>query len=312
MQHPKVIILSGYGLNCEEETAAAFELALRLANAGSGSTTGNADIVHINDLIASPKKLSRYQILAIPGGFSYGDDLGSGKAYANKLRNHLQKYLTDFTSKDKLVIGICNGFQILTNLGLLPGTLTFNDNNRYTDRWVDVRIPLLSKEGLGEASPWLKEIKHLSLPIAHGEGKFVADKAIIAGLKRNLGFESSARQNARMSGGVSNLRRETPQHFKEAIDQITGFVGGVYYKGDICKYQNLIPNPNGSTLNIAMLTSANGRILGTMPHPERAIFFTQTPSWPLEKEKLMRNGKPLPKHTQALQIFINAINYFSA
>ena len=137
---PKIIVLAGYGLNCEEETAHAFNIALRLAGARSGSTTGGADIVHINDLIDRPNLLKKYQILAVPGGFSYGDDLGSGKAYANKLNNHLKKHLLDFAAKDKLIIGICNGFQVLTNVGLLPGVLTFNDNNRYTDRWVDIKV----------------------------------------------------------------------------------------------------------------------------------------------------------------------------
>ncbi len=231
---------------------------------------GQADIVHINDLIDSPAKLSRYQILAIPGGFSYGDDLGSGKAYANKLNNHLKKQLLEFASKDKLIIGICNGFQILTNTGLLPGALTFNDNNRYTDRWVDI---LVSRVTL-DTSPWLKDINHLSLPIAHGEGKFVAADETLKAIKQQ----------------------------KQ--------IAGVYYKGSICKYQNLGANPNGSTLDVAILTSANGKILGTMPHPERAIFFTQSPMWPLQKEKLIRAGKPLPKYGEGLQIFKNAINYF--
>jgi phosphoribosylformylglycinamidine synthase len=274
---PKIIVLSGYGLNCEEETAYAFNIALRLR---SGSSTGGVDIVHINDLIDRPNLLKRYQILAIPGGFSYGDDLGSGRAYANKLDNHLKKQLLDFTAKDKLVIGICNGFQVLTNLGLLPGVLTFNDNNRYTDRWVDIKIqlplkiPIKALDGNLQGSPWLKGIFHLSLPIAHGEGKFMADDETLTSIKKQK------------------------------------MVGGVYYKGEMCGYQNLAPNPNGSTLNIAMLTSANGKILGTMPHPERAMFFTQLPNWPLIKEKLIRAGKPLPKYANGLQIFKNAINYF--
>src|SRR5258708_9227606 len=126
---PKVMVLAGYGLNCEDETKYAFELA-----------GAKAEIVHINDLVARIKSLNSYQILAIPGGFSYGDDTGSGKAYANKLKNHLAKKLSEFAQADKLIIGICNGFQILTHLGLFPGALTFNDNNRYTDRWVDVKI----------------------------------------------------------------------------------------------------------------------------------------------------------------------------
>ena len=252
---PKIIVLAGYGLNCEEETALAFTLA-----------GGQADIVHVNDLADNPKKLLRYHILAIPGGFSYGDDLGSGKAFANKLNNRLKNQLKEFVSKDKLVIGICNGFQILTNLGLLPGVLTFNDNNRYTDRWVDVKTK--------SNSPWLTGIKNLSLPIAHGEGKFMASDDVLRQLKQK----------------------------KQVV--------GVYYKGEVCGYQNLKPNPNGSTLDIAMITSENGKVLGTMPHPERAMFFTQLPNWPVKKEKLIRSGQKLPKFGPGLQIFKNAVNYF--
>src|SRR3989344_1504856 len=117
MNKPKIIIMSGYGLNCEEETKFAFELA-----------GGEADIVHINDLIKKPKMLAQYQILAIPGGFSYGDDTGSGKAYANKFKNHLAKELKEFLARDTLDIGICNGLQIMTNLGILPGALTYKKN----------------------------------------------------------------------------------------------------------------------------------------------------------------------------------------
>lgn len=252
---PKIIVLSGYGLNCEQETALAFRVA-----------GGQADIAHINDLAERPAVLKRYQILAIPGGFSYGDDLGSGKAYANKLRNHLTTALDEFTSRDKLVIGICNGFQILTNLGLLPGVLTFNDNNRYTDRWVDLK--------LSSSSPWLRNIPSLSLPIAHGEGRFMAADDVLKALKKH----------------------------KQ--------IAGVYYRGEIAKYQNLPPNPNGSLLDAAMITSENGKILGTMPHPERAIYFTQHPMWPLEKEKLIRAGKSLPKYGPGLQIFNNAVDYY--
>ncbi len=256
MKSPKVLILSGYGINCEEETALAFELA-----------GGESEIVHINDLIENKNKPQRYQILAIPGGFSYGDDIGSGRAYANKLNNHLKHKLLEFARKDKLIIGICNGFQILTQTGLLPGALTNNTNARYTVRWVDLKINK-------SPSPWLRGIKSLSLPIAHGEGKFMASADVIETLKRQ----------------------------KQ--------IAGVYYKGDICRYQNLTPNPNGSTLDVAMITSADGKILGTMPHPERAMFFTQLPHWPLLKEKYLRAGKPLPREAQGLKIFKNAVEYF--
>lgn len=261
------MVLSGYGLNCEEETATAFELA-----------GGKADIVHINDLIEEKKKLIRYQILAIPGGFSYGDDTGSGKAYANKLKNHLKNQLSDFARRDKLIIGICNGFQILTNFGLLPGALTFNDFPRYTARWVDLRIEktaFSASRPSSPSSPWLVGLTRLSLPIAHGEGKYFAPQKTLAIMKKS------------------------------------GQIAAKYCKGEISRAMNLPPNPNGSLLDIAMVTSPEGKILGTMPHPERAVFFNQHPLWTLTKEKLIRAGKPIPKYGPALRLFKNAINYFS-
>lgn len=258
MATPKAIILSGYGLNCEEETAAAFEFA-----------GGKADIVHINDLVDGVKDLRSYQILAIPGGFSYGDDTGSGKAYANKMNNHLRSQLADFVSRDKLVIGICNGFQILTQTGLVPGALTANKNARYLDRWVD----LVSRVTV-DTSPWLSGITSFSLPIAHGEGRYYAGSDIIKELKQ------------------------------------TGGIALTYAKGEICRYQNLEANPNGAMLDIAAITSHNGRVLGMMPHPERAMFFTQLPNWPVLKERIIRAGKQLPKYGQGFQLFVNAIKYF--
>ena len=247
MKKPKVIILSGYGLNCEEETKYAFEWA-----------GGMGDIIHINDLIAKPNILSAYDILAFPGGFSYGDDTGSGKAFANKFKNHLTKELEEFLSRDTLTIGICNGFQIITNLGILPGGLTHNKNGKYMDRWVDLEVK--------GKSPWLKGIKKISLPIAHGEGHFVID----------------------------NKTYKSMQAKKE--------VAFVYAKGEICKFQNLEKNPNGSDHDIAGVLAYNGRVLGMMPHPERAMFSHQSPLWQLNKKGI--------KEGQGLQIFKNAVNYF--
>lgn len=155
---PKIIIMSGYGLNCEEETKFAFDTA-----------GGAADIVHINDLISNPALLSEYDILAFPGGFSYGDDTGSGKAYANKFKNHLAKELKEFLGRDTLTIGICNGFQIITCLGIVPGALSFNSGGKYIDRWVDLKVT--------GKSPWLAGIKTISLPIAHGEGRYIPGKS---------------------------------------------------------------------------------------------------------------------------------------
>src|ERR1035437_8059575 len=152
---PKIIVMSGYGLNCEEETKFALETA-------GAKEKVRADIVHINDLIKKPKMLQQYDIMVFPGGFSYGDDTGSGKAYANKFKNHLAKELAAFLSRDTLVIGIGNGFQIITNLGILPGALTYNKNGKYLDRWVDLEVVGSPRHG-GASSPWLKGIKKISL-----------------------------------------------------------------------------------------------------------------------------------------------------
>ena len=177
---PKIIILSGYGLNCEEETKFAFDWAGAKENIV-------ADIVHINDLIAKSKMLLEYNILVFPGGFSYGDDTGSGKAYANKFKNHLNKELKEFLARDTLAIGICNGFQIMANLGILPGGLTYNKNRQYIDRWIDLEVPAYVKASAGEQgiSPWLKNIKKISLPIAHGEGRYVISEKEYKNLKKN-------------------------------------------------------------------------------------------------------------------------------
>jgi len=255
MKKPKIIIASGYGLNCEEETKFAFELA-----------GGEVLITHINDLIAKKNLLTKAEIFVFPGGFSYGDDTGSGKAYANKVKNHLHDEINRFVALDHLVLGVCNGFQILTNLSLLPGALTFNDSARYLDRWVDVKI--------GGESPWLLGIETLSLPIAHGEGKYYADQRTL----KKLGKEKA--------------------------------IAARYFKGEICQYQDLVANPNGALEDIAGVLSNHGRVLGMMPHPERAMFFHQLPNWPYLKEENKREGKPIPTEGPGLQIFKNAIHYF--
>lgn len=266
MLKPKVLVFSGYGLNCEEETAFAF------ATAGA-----KADIVHINDVISSKRLLKKYQILAFPGGFAYGDDTGSGNAYAQKLKNHLWKELEAFIKDDHLVIGICNGFQIIANLGLVPAlankygiqqvALLNNDSARYIDRWVDLKVE--------SDSPWLKGIKTFFAPIAHGEGKLYTSNDIIKLLKKKK---------------MIALR---------------------YIKGEICKYQHLPANPTGTLDSIAGITDESGRILGIMPHPERALLFTQLPHWPLLKEKFLREEMPVPKYGPGLTIFKNAVSYFN-
>lgn len=275
----RVIILSGYGLNCEDETRVAFE-----------HCGGIADIVHINDLIATPEKLANYQIMAIPGGFSYGDDTGSGNAFANKLRNRLLDGLLEFTARDTLTIGICNGCQILAHLGLVPGYelssakesqsgdehgniinkigVVYNASNRYQCRWIDVEVQ-------DSPSPWLKGIKSMHIPVGNGEGQMVMSSALLEKLKTN----------------------------KQIAYR--------YVKPDGAEAKGEFPyNPNGSVYDVASVTDPTGRILATMPHPERGMFFTQRDDWSLIKEKLIRSGQPVPVESDGMAMFRNAINYF--
>ncbi len=252
---PHVIIFSGYGLNTEDETKSVFEKA--------GAT---AEIIHLNDIIANPSVLKKAQILVFGGGFAYGDDTGAGKAYGNRVKQHLGKEIEQFLARDTLLLGICNGFQIITNAGILPGALIANDIPRYNARWVDLEVT-------GE-SPWLRGIKALSIPIAHGEGKYYAPEETLSKLKSD--------------GGVA-LK---------------------YVEGETSRHFDMSANPNGSLENIAGITGYKGRVLGLMPHPERAVRFTQLPHWTLLREEYSRQGKPLPQEGPGLQLFRNAVQYF--
>ncbi|HSW48482.1 MAG TPA: phosphoribosylformylglycinamidine synthase subunit PurQ [Candidatus Saccharimonadales bacterium] len=263
---PKVLVFSGYGLNSEEETAYGFQLA-----------GADSEIIHINDIVENKNMLKQYQILAFPGGFAYGDDTGAGNAYANKIRNHLMERIAEFVQNDKLIIGICNGCQIIHNLGLVPAiskqygertvALVNNDSARLITRWTDMKV--VSK------TPWLAGVETLSLPIAHGEGKFFTDKNTLKKLHKN----------------------------KQIALQ--------YVLGEMSNYLDLPANPNGSIDDIAGITDETGRILGLMPHPERGMFFTQLPNWQMTKERLIRENKKLPTEAPGLQIFKNAVKYFN-
>ena len=264
MKSPRVLVLTGYGINCDEETKFAFDRA-----------GGKAEIVHVNDLVDGHRKMPDYQIFVFPGGFSYGDDTGSGNALANKVRNHLWEEMRSFVEKDNLVLGICNGFQVMVNLGLLPAmdhaygdrqvALVHNDGARYLDRWVDLQF--------GNRSPWTKGLGTISVPIAHGEGKLYVPSDILLQLQQS-------------------------------------HVAARYVEGEACAYQNLRVNPNGSLDDIAALQDESGRVLGMMPHPERAIDFTQLPNWPLIKEQLKRQGLEIPEEGPGMQLFRNAVAYF--
>lgn len=265
----KAIVITGYGINCEEETAKCFEL--------SGA---EAKIVHINDLIENPSQLSQYQIMAFPGGFSYGDDTGSGNAMANKIRNNINDEMLKFAQEDKLIIGICNGCQIVSNLGLAPATdqkygerqvaLMNNAHARYECRWVYTKNT--SKKCI-----WTRDIDILHVPIAHGEGNFYMEDETLKKLIEN--------------------------------DQIAFR----YVTPDGAEANQVFPhNPNGALHDIAGICDPTGRIFAYMPHPERFNSFTNKEGWQLEKERLLREGKPLPTQGDGLQIFKNAVNYFQA
>jgi len=240
---PKTLILYGYGINCDNETQYGFELA--------GADT---EKVHINELINKEKKLEDYQILALPGGFSFGDDISAGRVLANKFKYNLQKELDGFINKGKLIIGICNGFQAIVKLGILPNlegkskkedvTLTFNDSGRFEDRWVYLKINQKSR------CIWTKGIKNLYLPIRHGEGKFISKNKEI-------------REKLRKSGQVV-----------------------LQYSSEIGNPTSNYPfNPNGSEDNIAGICDTTGRIFGIMPHPEGFLFPQSHPRWTREKIK---------------------------
>ncbi|MCL1832999.1 MAG: phosphoribosylformylglycinamidine synthase subunit PurQ [Leptospirales bacterium] len=267
MPKPETLILTGFGINCEEETAFAFETAGALVK-----------IIHINDLIENKNILDQYKILVFPGGFSYGDDTGSGKALANRLKNNLNDEISRFIERDTLILGICNGFQALVNLGLLPllngytakaqAALEYNEAFRYQCRWIDLMIEK------GSPSVFTKGIESLHIPVAHGEGKFYAEDNILKQIE---------------SLGLVSMR---------------------YIKNGVRAELEFPYNPNGSINDIASICSPNGRIMGMMPHPERGMFFTQREDWTLLKEVCLRDGKEIPVYSDGLKIFNNAINYF--
>ncbi len=239
MLKPKVCVLRTAGTNCDKEAAFAFSEAGAIA-----------ELVHINRLFEGENKLSDYQILVVPGGFSYGDDIAAGKILANELRFKLVDDIKQFIRDGKLIIGICNGFQVLVKSGLLPGneeltqetSLIINDSGKFEDRWAYLRSSQ-------SKCVWIKNLPEvIYLPVAHGEGKFVTkDKSVLERIKKN------------------------GQVVFQYCDEEGGLAGYPL-------------NPNGSIDNIAGICDETGRILGLMPHPERHIGVSQHPRWPKGKK----------------------------
>lgn len=260
MAKVKVAILRVEGTNCDQELFFAFRKA-----------GAYPEMVQVNSLIAKKNLLRRCHILALPGGFSYGDDILSGKILANELLYKLRHEIVNFIKEKKLVIGICNGFQTLVRMGLLPGgggpaelaTLIFNDSAHFECRWIKLRIEK-------SISVWTKglEGKVIELPVAHGEGKFITrDNSVLKTL---------------------NKRGQISFRYSYA----NGMVATSYPE-----------NPNSSIEAIAGITDKSGRVLGLMPHPERFTQITQYPNWTrLEGFKKKPDG---------LLIFQNAVKYFN-
>jgi len=260
MSSPRVLILRAPGTNCDEETAFAFEQA-----------GGAPELVHINRLRESPELPQQYQIACIPGGFSFGDDVAAGRIFAEQIRHHLADVLRRFIDDGKLVLGICNGFQVLIKSGLLladdaesgpAATLTWNDSGRFEDRWVRLAVD-------GDRCVFLRGIKSLELPIAHAEGKFVP----------------------RDESTLASLRNDGQLTLRYCLNGATDLDTAVPFPA----------NPNGSVANVAGMCDATGRVFGLMPHPERHIDPTHHPRW---TRQAAATGA-------GLRMFQNAIDYFN-
>ena len=246
MTEVKAIVLRAAGINCDMETEHALELA-----------GAQAQRTHINRIIEDKTLLDEFQIIVFPGGFSYGDDVADGKILANQIRHHLYEPIQKFIDEGKLILGICNGFQVLVKTGILPGnnstnnhqeiTITYNDSGKFEDRWVYL-APQTDK------CVFIEPGRQIYLPVAHAEGKIVTK-------------DDTALDELKSAGHVA---------FKY-VDE----------NGDEGAYPI---NPNGSMGSIAGLTDTTGRILGLMPHPERFVRPTHHPHWPRLRAKLASDG----------------------
>jgi phosphoribosylformylglycinamidine synthase len=259
---PKTLVLTGYGINCEREMASA------VRHAGS-----DAEIMHVKRLLQQPALLQDYQLLFFPGGFSFGDDLGAGKAFANKLTHSsaqvdqsLKGVLLEHIQRGGLVLGVCNGFQLLLQLGLLGVvegestalcSLAHNDSNRFENRWVWHHVP-------DSRSLFTRNMPTSYLPIRHGEGR--------------LTCHSPAACQKLFEHGLVALQYSTP---------------------DGSPSQDFPTNPNGSDRAIAGLCDPSGQILGLMAHPEAATHLWQTPAWMRQQH----SGPKGPGHA----LFVNAV-----
>lgn len=282
MAAPKVLVLRAPGTNCDIETAYAFERAGAVA-----------ERLHINRLRETPAALDQFQILCLPGGFSYGDDVSAGRILGNQIRVALGDQFRKFRDAGKLILGICNGFQILLKSGILlednvaagaagkagslptaQATLALNESGRYEDRWVRLQVA-------GNKCVFFSGVESMYLPVAHAEGKFVTrDADVLTSLE---------------VGGQAVLKYRV---LKEAVA-----AGAVAAAASSATHTVPYPdNPNGATNDIAGICDATGRVCGLMPHPERHLDPLQHPRWTRLKE--------LPKEGDGFAVFKNAVAFF--
>ncbi len=265
MKKIKTLILRTAGTNCDMETAYAFQ------QAGS-----DVDRVHINELIRKKSLLSGYQILAIPGGFTYGDDIASGKILANELKFKLRDQITRFIDAGKPVIGICNGFQVLVKMGFLPdtgedrggrieATLSLNDSGRFEDRWIHLKSAKIKDQK--SKCIWTRDIPEVMyMPIAHAEGKFIPKD------EKSL-----------------NILKSSGQVVFRYADS----------NGASAGYPD---NPNGSVDDIAGVCDPSGRVMGMMPHPERHAIYLQHPNWRRFPDRIKEMGT-------GIRLFENGVKF---
>jgi phosphoribosylformylglycinamidine synthase I len=270
MKNVKALVITGFGINCEEEMAAAYRLA--------GVEAG---IVHLNDILVDGFSIHDFDILNFPGGFSFGDDIASGKVLANKVKykklptgNTFIEEIQRFLENGKYVLGVCNGFQVLVKVGLLPNiggkleqevTLTRNDSGKFEDRWCSCHVEPNTN------TPFLQGIETIQLPVRHGEGKLI--------VKNN-----TIRQNI--------------------LDYTLNCL--CYSDEDGNSTDQYPLNPNGSELNCAALTDITGQILGIMPHPEAFLSLYNHPNWGQRK----RQNPKISEEGDGLRLFRNIVKHF--
>lgn len=262
----RVLVITGLGLNCEAETQAAFRMA-----------GARPELVHLLDLLegSGKRKIADYPVLAFIGGFAFGDHLGAGFVFANKIRYRMYDDLLAFIERGGLALGVCNGFQTMTRLGVLPGldgdfrtpraTLAQNDRPGYRDAWVTLRFE--------PRSPclWTRGIERMELPARHGEGKFLADESVLSRLR------DSRQIVARYAGPDGEPTQEWPH------------------------------NPNGSPDAIAGICDPSGRLFGLMPHPDAHLYPFHHPEW--RRRKL---EGALPSEGEGMRIFRNGVDAAAA